>query len=445
MQVGAITHKLKTGKLVSLITENGFLFSNTSELIAFKSDHGNAICSIGDKKYTAAKSYTDMVKLVSTLPGWFHTASGLRVNLNHIASVIAKNDKEYTLVSHNGLKFDLNKSFYEKVQKYYDVKTLQHVTPFSLPQYWMMDMNIRHIDKDIMYMEVPELFEEFSTEAGDTIVVSDLIVNFLYQQVEYIRDGEDSPIEGGNVRSLWYMIKPTLSRLDLLDGTNHYKTVSSRLAEMVEHRILSYGEFELYEYGLWNVGLYNPHIIFLAEKRSHYQFLQQLQDHAGVTIISSEGQPSMMTCEYFCEAFKKKVPEYWKHDRIVIINIMDYDPHGYMILDTFIDNLRVFGIKHPIEIKLSLPENYTDLEIEFQHINLEKDDDDDVGNTILNKWMKKTEGINGNKWGMEVDVMMLDRPRVRELFLDAAASWFKIQPPVRRRVWEEIHGRGIHI
>ncbi len=440
MQVGSITHKLKTGKPVSLITEDGFLFSNTSELIAFKSDHGSAICTIGNKKYTAVKSYTEMVKLVSILPGWFHTASGLRVNLNHIASVIAKNDNDYTLVSHNGLKFDLNKAFYKEVRKYYDVKTLQHVIPFSLPQYWMMDMNIRHIEKNIMHMTVEELFKNFSTDAGDTIVVTDLITNFLYQQVEYIRkSNEGSPIAGGNVRSLWYLIKPTLSRLDLLDGTNHYKTVSKRLAEMVEHKILSYLEFELYEYGLWNVGLYNPHIIFLAEKRSHYQFLQQMQDHAGVTIISSEGQPSMMTSEYFCEAFKKKVPEYWKHDRIVIINIMDYDPHGYLILDTFIDNLRVFGIKHPTEIKLSLPENYTDLELEFQHINLEKEDDDDVGNTILNKWMKKTEGINGNKWGMEVDVMMLDRPRVRELFLAAAESWFKILPPVQRRVWEEVY------
>jgi len=27
----------------------------------------------------------------------------------------------------------------------------------------------------------------------------------------------------------------------------------------------------------------------------------------------------------------------------------------------------------------------------------------------------------------------------------AAKPWFKIQPPVERRVWEEILNRGIHI
>ena len=354
-------------------------------------------------------------------------------------SIAPENATEYKLVSYCGKVFPLNPAYYESIRKYYGVKTLQHVRPMSLPQYWMMEMNIRSINKNIMYMTVPELFNEFSTESSDTIVVSDLITNFLYQQVQYIRAGAESPIEGGNVRSLWYLIKPTLSRLGLIGGTNHYKTVSSKLAEMVEHKILSYGEFKLYEYGKWNVGLYNPHIIFLAEKDSHFQFLQQMQDYAGVTIISSSGQPSTMSCEYFCTAFKKKVPEYWLADRVVIINLLDYDPHGYLILDTFIENLRVFGIKHPTEIKLSIPENYTELEIEFQHINLKKEDDDNVGNTILKKWMKKTNGINDNAWGMEVDVMMLTRPKVRKLFLAAAESWFKILPPVQRRVWEEVY------
>ena len=439
MHLGFINQALQTGKPVAVKDGDGFLFLNTSDLIGFKSSSGQAICYTENGDYESVKSYNFLKNLVKPIQGWMHVASGLRLNLNRIAAVFPVDSNDYDLVSYCGRSFSLSPTYYEDVRKYYGVETLQHVKPISLPQYWMMKMNIRNIEKNIMHMTVGELGDEFSTDSGDDIVVSDLIVNFLYQQVQYIRNGADSPIEGGNVRSLWYMIKPTLSRLDLLGGTNHYKTVSSKLAEMVEHRILSYGEFELYEYGLWNVGLYNPHIIFLAEKRSHYQFLQQMQDHAGVTIISSEGQPSMMTCEYFCEAFKKKVPEYWKHDRIIIINIMDYDPHGYLILDTFIDNLRVFGIKHPTEIKLSIPENYTDLELEFQHINLEKEDDDDVGNTILNKWMKKTEGINGNKWGMEVDVMMLDRPRVKELFLAAAESWFKILPPVQRRIWEEVY------
>ena len=41
--------------------------------------------------------------------------------------------------------------------------------------------------------------------------------------------------------------------------------------------------------------------------------------------------------------------------------------------------------------------------------------------------------------------MMLEKPRVKELFLDAVELWFKIHPPFERRVWEEIRGRGIHI
>jgi hypothetical protein len=437
MQVGALTHKLGTGVQVPLITENGYLFSNTSEIIAFKSHYGEAHCMIGDQVFTAAKSYSQMVHLIQPLPGWFHTASGLRVNLHHIAAVRPESPTEYTLIAHNGLEFPLNPKYYEDVRKYYAAKTLQHVTPLSLPQYWMMKLGIREIEKDIRYMNKKELYENFSTEDGNTIVVSDLISNFLYQQVQFIRkSGEGSPIAGGNVRSLWYLIKPTLSRLGLIDGTNHYKTLSERLAEMVEHKILLYSEFELYEDGKWNIGLYNPHIIFLAEKDSHFNFLQEIQDYSGVTIFASGGQPSMMTCEYFTTAFKEKVPEYWLKDRVAIVNLMDYDPHGYLILDTFIDNLRVFGIKHPTEIKLSIPENYSPEDLEFQHINLVKEDE--VPGTILRKWMKKTNGINGEKWGMEVDVMMLNKPKVKQLFLAAADPWFKVQPPVERRIWEEI-------
>jgi hypothetical protein len=121
---------------------------------------------------------------------------------------------------------------------------------------------------------------------------------------------------------------------------------------------------------------------------------------------------------------------------MVVIALVDYDPHGWLLLDTFMDDLRTFGIKNPELINLSVPDNYDPRELEFQHYDLLREDE--VPGKILRSWMKRTGGIEGNPWGMEVDVLMMNRLRVRQLFLKAAEPWMKVPAPVPVGYWENL-------
>jgi hypothetical protein len=280
----------------------------------------------------------------------------------------------------------------------------------------MSRLGIKQIDKNILYMSREELFKEFASSTGE-VVVSVLIVNFLWQQICYIRQGNESPVDGGNVRSLWYLIKPVIYRIQPkpVRGVDHYKTLSEKISLMVEKKLFSYSEFGLYEDGKWSVGNKIPHIIIMAEKDSHYNFLLKMQEELGCSIISSGGQPKTISSEYFSIEFKKKVPGYYKKGKVKLIALVDYDPFGFLLLDTLVDDLRVFGIKGIAVNNLSVPKNYTKEELEYLHYDLIYEGD--VSQTILKKWMRKTKGIDGNAWGMEVDVLMMDKKRVRELIL----------------------------
>ncbi|MDP2364161.1 MAG: hypothetical protein Q8M94_10370, partial [Ignavibacteria bacterium] len=229
--------------------------------------------------------------------------------------------------------------------------------------------------------------------------------------------------------------KPVLSRLDILDETDHYKTLSEQLGEMVSNKILSYHEFGLLEDGKWKAGAFNPHVILMAEKESHFRFLQQMQDLTGASIIATGGQPSTITSEYFTEALKTMLEKAGNTDQITVLSLTDYDPFGYSLLDTFMGDLKTFGIKNSQVINLSVPKNFTPEELEMMHYDIEKTHDTPV--VMLNKWMKLTNGIDGKPWGMEVDVLMMNKNRVRDLILEAGKPFFKVPPPVPTKLWRD--------
>lgn len=192
---------------------------------------------------------------------------------------------------------------------------------------------------------------------------------------------------------------------------------------MVSHKILSYREFSLLDDGKWAIGQVNPHLILMSEKTSHYFFLQQMRDVIGATIISTGGQPSTITGEYFTDELRKVIPKYWEKDRVAVLALVDYDPFGWALLETFVGDLRTFGFKHPTVINLSIPANYTAEELAMMHYDLAAAGDTPA--PMLKRWMKATNGINGKPWGMEVDVLMMNRARVKDLILAQGKPWLK--------------------
>lgn len=76
----------------------------------------------------------------------------------------------------------------------------------------------------------------------------------------------------------------------------------------------------------------------MAEKRSHFKFIQGFNSQYGVSVLAAGGIPGMITMEFFTDALKKAITQSHLKE-IPIITLTDYDPAGDLIVSTFIDNL----------------------------------------------------------------------------------------------------------
>lgn len=433
---GFFSRKIKTGPPLAVRLGADIGFISLVDVLAFHQKSGKTFAIFVDGEIQTLKSFAKIQAFLKNLDGWFTCGRCYLVNLYRLRrSERIAGKSGYQLTLDNGVKVPLLADYAAPILKFLGEESLLYIAPLSQVFYRLMLMGVKEITKDILYMPKEELQANFSTASGNSVVVSVLMANFLWQQVNYIRAGAESPVIGGNVRSLWYLVKPVLSRLDILDETDHYKTLSEQLGEMVSNKILSYHEFGLLEDGKWKVGAFNPHVILMAEKESHFAFLQQMQDLTGSSIIATGGQPSTITSEYFTDALKIALEKAGNADQITVLSLTDYDPFGYSLLDTFMGDLKTFGIKNSQVINLSVPKNYTPEQLEMLHYDIEKSHDTPA--SMLRKWMKLTNGIDGKPWGMEVDVLMTKKPRVKDLILEAGKPFFKVPPPVPTKLWRE--------
>jgi len=461
---GALSRRIRTGFGIALRAGPDVEYVSSADILAFRSKAGKSLAVLPDREAETVRPLSRILQTLKKHGGWFPIGRGLVLNFHRLVRSAKSPAAGWLLTLENGAQFTLLPGYEKPVLRFLAVADLLQVSPISLQQQYLMKMGIKDLGKNILFMTRDELIAAFSTASGSAVVVSVLLANFLWQQIQYIRAGNPSPVDGGNVRSLWYLVKPVLSRIGSLDETDHYKTLSSQLAEMAAHRLLSYREFGLIDDGKWSIGAYNPHVILMAEKEAHYRFLQQMQDYTGATILATGGQPATITSEYFTAALLEKLAQVgiataarparrgkWAAGarmaqsrrtpppEVVILSLTDYDPYGWALLDTFAGDLETFGLPKIRVINLSVPKNYRPEELEMMHYDLEKSGD--TPPAMLRKWMKRTNGIDGKPWGMEVDVLMMDRARVKTLILTEGKPFFIVPPPVPVRFWEETEKR----
>ena len=437
---GALSRRIRTGFGIALRAGPDVEYVSSADILAFRSKAGKSLAVLPDREAETVRPLSRILQTLKKHGGWFPIGRGLVLNFHRLVRSAKSPAAGWLLTLENGAQFTLLPGYEKPVLRFLAVADLLRVSPISLQQQYLMKMGIKDLEKNILFMTRDELIATFSTASGSAVVVSVLLANFLWQQIQYIRAGSPSPVDGGNVRSLWYLVKPVLSRIGSLDETDHYKTLSSQLAEMAAHRLISYREFGLIDDGKWSIGAYNPHVILMAEKEAHYRFLQQMQDFTGATILATGGQPATITSEYFTAALLEKLIQVGiAAPEVVILSLTDYDPYGWALLDTFAGDLETFGLPKIRVINLSVPKNYRPEELEMMHYDLEKSGD--TPPAMLRKWMKRTNGIDGNPWGMEVDVLMMDRARVKTLILTEGKPFFIVPPPVPVRFWKETEKR----
>lgn len=287
--------------------------------------------------------------------------------------------------------------------------------------------------------EDPETLKRLFYKKSDTFIMRSLILNEKdFLSVDYER----------SLRGLWYnAIKPVLSKLDLLEkktaatlngpGGNFVKwdsNLSAGVAELLRYGVLTYKDLlvvdasrakenpyssyvnvkrETYGYQVTSEPYSN--ILLTAEKDTVYTIIQDMAQIFGCSCLSGKGHNSFAAMEYLIRGMGDRLK-----DDIIILSISDYDPSGYSIAETFknqaedilkalnINSVSVYAERVGIE-----PWQLTDEEIEQNKYTPKKDG--------LKKWFKKTGGINGEPYGLELDAFSPDQ--LRAIFLSSLKKY----------------------
>ena len=290
------------------------------------------------------------------------------------------------------------------------------------------------IDKSIKELKDEELLKTFGGSKKSVLMRSIILNEKKFLSVSYDR----------SLRALWYTtVKPILSRLGLLsisdsteEGLTKWdKELSGYLAELVRSGECSYADLRIIDNSrrrfipatfVSSPGVdtftYDvttpkyPHIIISTEKDTIYAIIETIATYFGLSCVSGKGQNSLACME---DLLRKANIE----KDIIILTLTDYDPAGYIIADTFynqiIDLKKNLGLGH-INVSIErigiFPGQLSPEEVE-QNKYMPKPDN-------LDKWFSFTKGINGEKMGLELDA--LPPERIRSIFINALKKYIDV-------------------
>lgn len=265
---------------------------------------------------------------------------------------------------------------------------------------------IQHFDEDIRRMSRKELQKHFAAESSGRILLARVIKNIIWQVYERIQAGTQPPITG-NIRTFWYQwVKPVLSHLpDYGDAkTDPYEAVIGTFTHLVlDLKLFRYADFDFTDENWENrrIGTSRPEVLVFAEKAGWIRFLRELHEEWGVSVLALKGLPSALTSEYTASHITSAI----KSERpIRLIGIVDYDPAGDIVANSFRAQLKGVGLARSTLTTIIHPKHYTRDEIKIFKFPLPKKE-----KTKLNAWLRKTGGIDGKPYGLESESMPLER------------------------------------
>lgn len=366
-------------------------------------------------------------KLVVNFPGLCRTHEDFIVNLDRVVKIIWAPEEagDYTLTLDSSDKVPLTTTYESRVETYFGLPTLKHVTPYSRIAQILHEEEIQEWKRDIRKWNARELRRKFSNPGGEFNAAL-LVRNIIWQTYKGIMSGDQLPLDG-NIRSYWYShLKSVLGKVGEVDESDHYQTEIGMFVKLVsEHKLFRYKDFGFQDERkhLKRIGKENAHVILFAEKRGFINTMEELHHELGVTTICLAGQPSHLSTEYFIEDLGKAVE--LSETEFQIFALCDYDPAGWSIMNEFLEQLKTRNIKcrHHNLMRLS---QFTDQEIEEYKFPLTFSGS---WATKLNEWMELTNGINGERFGIEIDTK--PREAWKEIIRQEAGPFLA---PVSRRL-----------
>lgn len=389
------------------------------------SEKGFSIVNINGEIYEtkSSLSLTDLEKQLSTFSQFIRTHEKFIVNLNHLAyfSPSPTDSQTKILTFKYGItKALLSFSNADKVKRYFNIKSLNHVEPWNEKYQSIIDENLRIFEKEIRFMPIEELKENFKYQSTGQFNTREFMANMIWEYYNLLQIGKRDPIEG-NIRTFWYYLKPTLSKAITINSQSQYGIMIDTFRDLiVNHQLFKYKDFGFISdsEGNYLIGNTYPNIILVGEKAGHLKKLKRLQEEFGVTIAVLGGMPSILSTEYLVDELEKVFDI--KEKPVYLITLVDYNPSSAIIAVTFTRQLKHEDIRNLKSVGYLLtPESFT--KEELPHVTDQIPVTSPADKTKLKRWMEAGGGVDfgdGIKQplGIETEALILDFDRLRTLF-----------------------------
>lgn len=267
----------------------------------------------------------------------------------------------------------------------------------------LSSLGIRNFDSDIRSFDGPTLLRHFGSPRSGHLVTSRLVRNLAHQAWRDIRSGVEEPVKG-NVRSFWYrFVKPAVLRVPKRDrnATQPDEITSLVLADLIaERRLYDYEDFGFTDENWRNrqVGLARPHVLAFAEKAAHVRLLVRLNHKLGMSFVALGGSPSACTSEFTAKQVAAALPRGADGETapVHLVGLVDYDPSGTQIAESFASQLRSFGLSVGSLVTVPYPRDFAPGAL----VNAALPVKADRGGT---QWLAAGGGIDGELRGFSVE------------------------------------------
>ncbi len=280
------------------------------------------------------------------------------------------------------------------------------------------------IDQDIRDMNLKTLRRHFGYKNGK-IQRGLFCRNVVWQVYRFTQAGQPPFFvkDGGNVRSLWYHVKPIVTRHSRSFGkkADYDGMLSDALTDMTNAGLLAYRDLNFIDQNKvnrWVSPRYgSTNIVIMAEKRSFSQKLLDIGKEYGVTVQCTGGFPSRVTVETMLLEMAEAGHDLTKP--FIVFALVDADPAGWNIASTFVNHMLELGLKkvkgfrphgrrRPVQPWIDVVDA-KDLETKFvqecrHRLTVKK-----RARALADAWVRATGGLygrGGKRWALSSDVFM---------------------------------------
>lgn len=380
-------------------------------------------------------NFSDALHLLGNYPQFQRVNETVLANMQHVSQMGSHPQRlrDFALHMAGGYLITVPESRSGVLKRWFQLDSLRKIKPFH--QRWgnaFYQENLRPFNKELRLMSADELKNHFNHPRTNRFNTHDFMANFIWEYYQLLQRGLREPVQG-NIRTFWYVLKPTLAKAVTIQGQKQYAKMLNTFQRMVvKHRLFKFHDFGFINEGeqYYQIGERYPQIILVSEKTGHYKRLQAIQKEFGITLIALGGMPSILTTEYFSQVLWQAIPAKAQNQGLHILSLTDYNPSGAIILKSFTTQLTHEGLKQFASIRpLLVPSLFTPDELQAiteplpLHTQADK--------TKAEKWIAAGGGVNGQPLGIESESLVMDTQRFKEVFRHAFEQAIK---PSRKKL-----------